>query len=224
MNIKLILISITLFFVGFISVIAIDSYVSHPAKIVTFQPTTPTPTPVTLLLPANALQGKLILALGTVKRMPWDKMEFEPATAGAVLYQGDEIATMTKSSTAFSITASISGVLDENTDVTLGSLLPHKITIHHKTGTGEYRTTDYDQTLSIKSLGVLTQLEQGTIKVSVENKIISIVLSSGKAKLAYIDNDNTTHMWKLTGNDTAIINDTTGKVKTTGQLLSENNQ
>jgi hypothetical protein len=218
------LLAIGLFFLGFISIIGIDSFVSHPNEIPIFQPPTPTPTPVTLLLPTNALQGKLLQAVGTVKRMPWDKMKFEPATAGALLYQGDELATIAKSSAVFSITASVSGTLDENTDIILGSLLPNKIAFIQKTGTGKYQTTDSEKPLSIKSLGALIYLEQGTLTVTIDNNIISITLLSARAKLAYINNDNITQVWELTERDTATINDSTGKVKTSGTLLSENDQ
>lgn len=224
MNIKLILIFICLFLLGFIAVIAVDSIISHPKEITAFRPSTSTPTPVTLLLPTNALQGTLIQTEGTVKYMPWDKTEFGPATAGATLYQTDEIATMTKSSAAFSITASMSGMLGENTHVMLGSLLPQKITMNQKKGTVEYKTTDSNQPLSIKSLGALTWVEQGSITVSIQDSILSVTLKSGKAKLAYINNDNVTHIWELHGGDTAIINDTTGEVETSGQLLIQDNE
>lgn len=224
MNLKRIIIIISLFLLGFISVIVVDMYLSHPAEQVSFQPTAPSPTPVTLLLPQNAYLGKLTSATGIVKRMPWDQTSFEPATVGATLYHADELATTATSSALFTIDSLITGQMQKSTHITFGSLIPNKLAIRQISGTGEYTLSDPAQNLSVKALSALVVLEQGTVTISIEDKIIAVTLLNGMAKLGYINNDNITQEWELTGNDSAVINDTTGNVRTTGVLVSHNNQ
>ena len=219
MKLPKLLIILSIFFLSFAATIAIDSW-KTPVPEPFIQGFSPTPTPVTLVLPANELTSTLISASGAIHRIPWDQTQPIPATAGATLYQADEISTAEKSQASFQITASISGHMAENTDIILGSLLPQRVTLQQRTGTATYITTDSQNPLSIKSLSSLLQLDEGAATIKIDGQIISIHIEKGTAKLAYTNEQNNADVWRLQTNDSAIINNQTGNVKTTGDLLS----
>ncbi len=179
--------------------------------------TSPTPTIISLSPPSQSLTGKLTEVLGTIERIPWDITSHVPATAGAVLYQGDEILTLPTSQATITIPNSLTCTMEEKTQIVLTNLLPKSITVQQRNGTFACMSQDV---FNLRIPGALLELSQSTVQSVITPEEITIRIASGKGKLGFVDNENKSKVWELTAADTIVIDRGTNTIRTTGILLS----
>lgn len=182
----------------------------------------PTPTPLQLVPPKNAFIAEIQATTGTVDRIPWDSPDTFPASSGATLFQEDEIVTHENATSVIAIPNVLKLTLSQGSDVFFGSMLPEKITLKQKSGSISYQMDETTiSPVSIRSLNALVELASGSATITIEDGFSTINLLSGSAKLSTVAGDNNTYVWQLKPKDFAVINGTTGNVRTQGKLLSE---
>lgn len=176
------------------------------------------PTPIVLIPPSQALKGTITSISVPVERIPWDSTAHIPATATAIIYQGDEIIAGNGGSASIVIPSVMSMNIGETADVIFSNLLSEKITIRQKSGLVEYNNESVIYPLSLRATGALLELSTGSAKIAIDGIAVRISMQTGSGTLGYVNNENITNVWDLAPNDTAEINDDTGIVKTTGKL------
>lgn len=193
---------------------------------------TPDVTQTILTPPKQALEGTIESSRGTVKklaRLPaiptvrrWqagEAKDFATVDATQPILQGEILATERGGRAKVTID-DIWITLEGDTEVEFVNLVYPTILFRHRRGSATYATTT--SSFSIRSLHALIELGTGKLLLTTNDQTIDIRLTSGTAKLALVDANNETHVWKLTDSDRATINDGTREVTTTGELLTTN--
>jgi hypothetical protein len=167
-------------------------------------PFVPSPHTATLVPPSQSKPGVLIRSAGEVLAMPREAADYQPATPGGTLIQGDAIAT--KQGTG---TVSVEGVfavtLSEGTTVELVNLDPSRTMLRQTSGTASYILSP-SVTVSVRALHALIELS-GDGALAMKDGMFTLALTSGTAKIALVDTDNTTHVYDLASGQKAVVDD-----------------
>lgn len=163
--------------------------------------------------PSEALTGKLIKAVGEIKKEPRDSEEFEKIGEEEEILDGEKLATDEKSKAVVEFADFAQFTLGSNSEVDFASLLPASFVIKQKQGAVDYKLLEDNTPLNVRVLHALLSFYSGESKVIVENEEVIVKVLSGKAKLALVDLDNKTHIWKLEEGQTALVDDSQRRVE-----------
>lgn len=175
---------------------------------------------VSLITPSQAKKANLSAINGQVRIVPWDKFDPEPASTGSALFQGDEIITAENSSASITIDGLGQIDLSQGTNLQMASMVKGRITLRQVGGSSQYILSEPSEPLNIVVGRSLLEILSGSLDIRYENRLASISVETGEAKLGYyFGGSDTTKVWTLSGGDTARINDGLERVTSTGTLL-----
>lgn len=169
-------------------------------------PFSPQETGFTLTPPSESLTATLTSAVGSVEKQPRDKDEFEKASEGDRILQGESVATREKSTATIQFPDFAEIALDANSVLGFISLIPESFLLNQPSGSVTYEVL-WEKPISVRSLHALLELQPGESQVSVVGREITVEVFSGKAKLALVDLENETNLFTLQEGQKAVIND-----------------
>lgn len=195
---------LVLFLVGAISVLIFRIWQVKRAKNIPFSPQESS---FILQPPSDALQGKLVSAKGKVEKEPREKDEFEEVELEEEILQGEKLLTGERSQAT--VEFQDFAKIDSSSDTEIGfiNLIPSKFLISQSSGSVVYKLLDNDNSLSVRALHALVNFS-GETEVVTKGEEIKVKILSGQAKLALVDLENKTHVWKLEEGQKALIDDT----------------
>lgn len=150
--------------------------------------------------PTKALTGSLSEIFGEVKKQPRDSDNWiEISTSSAVL-QGEslKLGSLGKATVLFENQTTL--FLGKNSEVSFINLIPEKFMLVQNDGTITFKNL---KSVSVKIFDSLTILEEGEFVINVDNEIgrFNLSLTSGSAKLSFVDENNDTKVYPLTEDD-----------------------
>ncbi len=156
--------------------------------------------------PAQATTATLSQSQGEVEQLTREVDEYQEATPGGSIRQGEAIATKRGSAT---ITLDTLGRISmgSKAEISLVNLIPEALMFRQKSGTISYEVNSVHP-FSIRALHTLLTLA-GDGTISVDEPIVNIRLTKGTAKLALVDTENNTNIWNLVEGQLAQINNQT---------------
>jgi len=163
---------------------------------------TPQPSTFTLQPPAQAITATLSQSTGVVEQFTRQADDYQEATPGGIIHHGESIATKRGAAT---ITLANLGIvsLRDDAEISFVNLIPDSLMFLHTAGVIDYKTH-----ASIRALHALVELA-GDATISVDAPIVKILVTSGTAKIALVDNENNTNVWNFVQSQSAIVNDET---------------
>jgi hypothetical protein len=167
---------------------------------------TPEPT-FALIPPSQAVSGILTITKGKADIFTRTADTYGEATSGGIILTGESIATKEKSLATVEIANLLSVRMDETSEVSFANLYQDDMVLLQKSGTVLYKMTGGNKPISIRVLHNLVALESGEMTISLDGTDVVVSVSSGTAKLAQVDNDNTTHVWDIQEKQRAVIDD-----------------
>lgn len=209
-NIKLLF--LLLFLIGLISVLGFRIWRVRRAKSIPFFPQKSS---FTLQPPVEALVGKLIEVEEEVKKEPRDDEEFQEAKEKEEILNGEKLATGKDSKAVVEFPDFAEVALFSNSEVTFVNLLPSSFLIRQSQGEVNYKLLQDQNPLSVRSLNLLFTLDSGESKITTDEENGEIVVEQllGKAKMAMVDLENKTHIWRLEKGQRALIDDEERRVE-----------
>ena len=168
---------------------------------------TPNPTLPTLEPPKQAYRGTIRALKGDVKKIARTADDFAPIDRTDSILQGEVVATGNNASIKIAMEKmdDIIIKLKENTEVEFANLVYPSVVLRHRLGSATYATTT--SSFSIRSLHALIELGTGAVSITTDDQTVTVQLEEGVVKLAMIDANNDTHVWKLTPGQKAVIDD-----------------
>lgn len=167
-------------------------------------PFVPQASSFTLSPPRQAITGTLTQSTGIVEQFTREAEDYQEATPGGVIRQGESIATKRGSAIiALDTLGTVS--MGDNSEMSFVNLIPTSLMLWHKSGTVEYEVNSADP-FSIRALHALVELS-GDATISINDTIVKILVAKGTAKLALVDDDNKTNVWNIIEGQTARISD-----------------
>lgn len=199
-----------IFLVGIGSVLVFRLWQVKKAKSISFSPQ---PSTFTLEPPSEALKGKLLLTEGKVKKEPREKDEFEEVSLKEEILQGEKLVTGEKSQAIVEFPDFLRVDLDSNVEIGFINLIPANFLVSQSSGSVTYKLLQNDAPINVRSLHALLTINSGESEVTVKDEEVIIKILSGKTKLALVDLENETHIWKLEKGQQVLINDIERRVK-----------
>ena len=163
--------------------------------------------------PSEALTGKLIEVKGEVKKESRNDEEFQEVEEGKEILDGEKLATRKDSKAVIEFPGFAEVTLDSDSETTFVNLIPSGFLISQSLGSVTYKLWQDNTPLSVRSLYALLTIDSGESEVMVKEEEISIKILSGKAKLALVDLENETHIWKLEEGQKALIDNAERRVE-----------
>ncbi len=184
----------------------------HKPSLVTLLSITPIVTPPSFTLgraPQQSLQGKILSLSGQVD---WQsRVATQPAQleTPAPILQGEELFTRATGKVTMDITTAAVITLSPNTHINLIQTLPTNIVIDQDQGTAIFSEKKASP-LAVRCLGLVTQLKQGTSRISVDPDAgtVAIAVQTGSAVIAYNDAANNSHVKTIESGEQAVYDDT----------------
>lgn len=149
--------------------------------------------------PTESLKGDLTFLSGSIS---WQsRIATQPAQIKLPqkIQQGEEVATGDDSSVTVEFDSIASVVLASNSTLTLNQTLPANLVFNQTQGMISY-TKIGSLPISIRSLHLLTNLNQGqaVISVNLKTDVVTVAVKKGSVSLAFIDSKNITQVVSLT--------------------------
>lgn len=165
--------------------------------------------------PKEALKGKIATVSGEVKIKSRGNNEFKKMENFEQILQGERLVTLSDGyvTVLFDNFAKVS--LMPSTEIAFVSLIPSRFLINQVSGMASYQLINDSESLAIRSLHSLFELEDGEalITTDVDKGLINIVLKRGTGKIALVDLENKTQVWQIKKGQRVRINDTRREVK-----------
>lgn len=201
---KHIRLGVILVFIGLLAV-----FTFRYVQISRIAPFVPQPSSLTLDPPAHAITGTLSQSTGIVEHFTREADDYQEATPGGSIRQGESIATK-RGSARINIENIGSVTLSNNSEMSFVNLIPSSLMLWHKSGSVEYEVNSVDP-FSIRALHALITLS-GDATINVSGEIVRVQVTKGSARLALVGTDNATQVWDITQGHLAQINDKTRQV------------
>lgn len=161
-------------------------------------PFTPQPSSFTLSPPSQAITASLSESAGVVEQFTREADDYQEATPGGAIRQGESIATKDGSAT---ITLGTLGTIsmEEDSETSFVSLIPASLLLRQKSGTVTYEVNSTNS-FSIRVSDALITLN-GDATVAMDK----ITVTKGTARLAQVDANNNTNVWDIIKGETVTL-------------------
>lgn len=170
----------------------------------------PQPSSFTLSPPSQAITAALSESAGVVEQFTREADDYQEATPGGAIRQGESIATKRGSAViALDTLGSVS--MGDNSEMSFVSLIPTSLVVWQKSGTVAYEVNASDP-FSIRALHALITLS-GDASLAIDGTDILFRVTKGTAKLALVDTDNNTNVWNIVEGQRAIVDDEARSVR-----------
>jgi hypothetical protein len=211
---KRILLFVGAFFLGFVIILSV-SYIraqqtKMPFEKTPLQKNTFLEPTLALEPPANALNGYLTIIKGKVDKLSRSDSEYKEAVNGSKVLIGESVATKDAASAFIAIEGYVDTRLSANSEVSYANLFPENTVLLQKMGEVEYTII---RPISVRVLHTLVSMQQGMETIEMNGSTVSVKVTSGSAKIALVDLDNTTKVYELSAGKKATINDEKRTVK-----------
>lgn len=165
-------------------------------------PFAPQPPALTLLPPTVALTGTLIETSGTVKHLTREAEEYQEATPGGTIFQGESLATQ-QGTARVNMGEIGSVILDEDTEISFINFIPGQLVFRQRSGSATYENNTLTP-ISIRTGDALITL-RGDGKILMTTARITLSVVKGTATIGVVDENNETHAYSVIGGETAHI-------------------
>jgi hypothetical protein len=159
--------------------------------------------------PKDAIQATVTNIEGTVKKQKRNDDNFKPINKPTSLVQGESISTGQNGSSYITFRKTIDLTIENNTQLDFLNGLPKAIVVRQPNGTITYYAYNITQPFSIRSLGLLIQINKTKTKVTIntnsQKETVSVTVKNGEATLAYSDSKDKTQVKKIKQNQSAIF-------------------
>lgn len=152
--------------------------------------------------PKNSGKGTIQSMSGTIK---WQsRIATEPAqiTKPVPIQQGDELLSGEDGNAVINYLTSLTISLSPNSHISFIQTLPTNFVFNQINGTIEYQKNN-PTPLAIRSLHLLTQMDNGDIQIVVDEKTarVEIAVKQGSARIAFNDLNNVSNVVSLSQGD-----------------------
>lgn len=162
----------------------------------------PSPSGTVFMPPSEALAAQLSYAEGDVLQLTRESDDFQTATPGGVIRQGESIAT-TRGEATITIRNREIVTLGQSAEVTMASLMENAIVVLLKSGSGTFASPS-DSPLSIRVRHALITLN-GKAEVTIGPETIIVAMRSGTSRIGWIDEENITHVTDASSEETVRL-------------------
>jgi hypothetical protein len=206
------LLAFVCFVIGFIGVLAYSFSNSRtsPKEVLTQSPETPSISK--LSLPSRSISGIITSTTGRVQKFSRGEDGFKDASPGAQILLGESVAVKPDSKSTLEIPGIFSASLGENSELNFVNLFPENTVLLQKTGKIFY-SVESPHPVAIRVLHTLISASSSAFLVDTLDDVIAVTAQSGIVKIAFVDNNNDTHVWEMEDGNRADINDTTRKIR-----------
>jgi hypothetical protein len=163
--------------------------------------------------PSDALEGKLLLSNGNIKKKPRDKAEFNKINVGEEILQGERIAASEKSKAVIEFINLVKINLSSNTEIGFNNLIPANFLLSQSSGSVDYELLRSDVPISVRSLHTLVTINSGNCAITADQETITIKVLAGSATLALVDLENKTSVWEIKEGQEVLIDDVQRRVE-----------
>lgn len=161
--------------------------------------------------PSQALVGKLDKISGLVEKQSRDSNDWVEISTFSAVLQGESLKlnSIGRATALFENQTTLR--LGKNTETSFINLIPEKFMLEQKNGIASFENL---KPISLKVFDSLTVLEAGEFSVDVNGEIgrFNLSISSGSAKLSFVDNSNDTQVYTLTKGENARYDSATNTV------------
>lgn len=154
--------------------------------------------------PSEAVSGILTVITGHAQKFSRGETEYKEASTGAEILLGESIATKGNSAATADIDGIVTVHFGPTAELVFANMFPNNFLLQQKNGKIEYTAA---KPISVRALHTLTEIQPGTVAITIIDTDISVTVTSGFAKLALVDKDNNTHVWNLAAGQRANIDD-----------------
>ena len=214
---KNVLIALSCFFIGLLSVLGYRYYRAKQIKAHT--PNTlvsqaePAPQPTFALVPpSEAVSGILTITKGKAQKLSRNDDGYKEASSGAQILTGESVATEDLSTAVATISGIANITFGQDAELGFANLYPTDMTVQQKSGKITYDITDTGHPFAVRALHTLVSIYSGKTTINVIDTDMSITVTTGSTKFALVDNDNNTHVWTLMAGERANIDDAARQV------------
>lgn len=164
------------------------------------------PTPFSLQPPAQSLRATLTQKSGSVLHKTRDTNAFAEATPSGTILIGESIATSENGKATIGIPSLATISMENDTELVFANMYKENTVLQQKSGKILYTITSV-LPVSIRALHTLISSNQSVFLVSVIDSDIAVTSQKGGVKIAFVDNENTTHVYTIPEGKRANIDD-----------------
>lgn len=157
-----------------------------------------------LVPPIQSISGVITSVNGHLQKMSRGDTEFKEASAGAVILDGEAVATAEFSTAEASVSGLLNVQMEPLSEVVFANMLPDNLLLQQKNGKVTYHVT---KPISIRALHSLIEIPSGEAVINIIDSDMSITVKSGSVKFALVDSGNNTNVWNLKAGERANIDD-----------------
>ena len=201
-----------LFILGFSIVLIWKIYQTQKFKLTPFVPQN---SDFKLQPPTLALTGKVEQITREVKKRSREDKDFREIKTGEKIIQGEILSTGEKARVEVVFPGFVKLKIQPNSEIGFSDLIAEEFLLSQRNGSVTYEFIDSKNTLSVRSLHLLSAIQTGITQINVESQQGRVTLEniSGKTKIAYVNSENKTQVLELTKGKT-IFDDTTHTIQT----------
>ena len=146
--------------------------------------------------PSLALQGTLDNLSGEVKKQERESQDWEKISSPSAILQGEQVKIGNLGKAKVTFTDQLKMTLDSNAEIWFVNLIPENFLLEQKDGIVIYENT---KPISLRIFNSLSFLEQGEFKMEVDGELgkFNLNVTSGSAKLSFVDKENETQVHRL---------------------------
>lgn len=200
-----------LFFLGFL-LAALAVFFFRIAQVRFTSEPTFTPQPITFEFqpPTNSQIAQVIAVKNDVTKIPRNATTAATIKTGDEVLVGETVTTGENSETTLQLGSSLTSSVSANTVMTFLSTVPETILVKQDQGTAIYQNNG-EQPFSLRILHFLIELQSGNMTVTTDEKekIVTLLLNEGTAKVAWEDKDLNSKIYTLMVGQTVVLEDTT---------------
>lgn len=173
----------------------------------------PTPEPTFALVPpSQSVSGILTISKGKAQKWGRNDDGYKEASTGAQILTGESVVTEDLSAATATVSGIVTIIFGQDAELSFANLYPTNMTLQQKSGKITYEVIDTQYPVSVRALHTLVSMNTGKTTINVVDTDMSIIVTAGSAKFAFVDSDNITHVWELTAGQRANIDDAARKV------------
>lgn len=164
--------------------------------------------------PAKSLKGQIESMTGDIEWQSRSATEPAKLTQKKPVLQGEEFWTKEDGTLNIRFENVVEITADANTHLNIVQTLPMNFVVLQDSGAAAYKKSPAAAPTSIRTLHVLTQLNDGEADVEVDDTAITLTVKTGSVTVAYNDKKNISRVVTINGGNTYTFDDKTRKGET----------
>lgn len=163
--------------------------------------------------PSQSLRGSILSSKGNIEWQSRTATEASVLTNPVSLQQGEEVSTQEKASMTIQFPGVSTTQLNPQTHILFAQTLPDSFVVVQDKGEAVYTKLGANP-VSIRSLHLLTKLNEGQVTISLDKTalIVTLLVTKGSVTIAYNDRDNLSNVVTVKQGDKVMFDDEKRKV------------